>query len=208
MVVARVAKQVERSRHDMDVFAFILDGLCNPDEMTASGREVDQNGDDLSRRYDPVKIGKKPIQSWPNVPPELWRQMTAESFYSYHRNPIFGYHTVDTRDRPVERYFTDVRIPSKHVDGWLSRHARRYKPSTMKVTEWLRGLAESGKLFEPDLETQKVSEKKHWWLMAQNNKFPGLSERQFERVWSTVAEEFPQMSKPGAKKKSPRKSSQ
>lgn len=204
MVVARVAKQMGRTRHDMEVFAIILDGLCNPDEMTASGREVDQNGDDISRRYDPVKIGKKPINSWSNIPPELWWQMTAESFFADHRNRIFIYHTVDNRGRRVERYFTDVVIPSTDVDDWLSRHARGHKPSTTKVAEWLRDLARTGKLFEPDPATARVPAKQDWMGLATKKEFPGLSKRQFNVAWDIAAQEYPQMSKAGRKGKSPR----
>jgi hypothetical protein len=190
MVVARVAKATNRKLHDPELHASIHSALSNA-EIRAFGTEVDRNGN-IIRKYC-------------EIPPGLWRQMSVLQFQEDYKRPLFLYRPSGKQHLREERYFTSIMIPVKDIDDWVGRRAAERQQSVIgnerRCEKWLHDLASSEKLFEPVPETQRLSPKQHWRDMALTE-FPGLSKRQFERAWGTIAKDFPRMSAPGRKAKS------
>ena len=190
MVPARVAKATNRKLHDPELYASIHLALSNA-EIRAVGREENRNGNIIRRHCE--------------IPTDFWCQMSALQFQQDYALPLFLYRPSGKQHWWAERYFTNIMIPSKDIDDWIHRRATEHQQSVIgnerRCEKWLHDLATSEKLFEPVPETQRLSPKQHWRDMALTE-FPGLSKRQFERAWGTIAKDFPRMSAPGRKAKS------
>jgi len=88
----------------------------------------------------------------------------------------------------------NVSIETKQLDDWLSPPPRASSAAAKAgCLKWMRQLAESGELSK--------QAKSHWLDEAKKRFGEELSERAYDDCRAKVAEEFPEISRPGRKSK-------